>query len=172
MRKLESGDELLRSVYSKFLRVMNEPSLWELSKDQKSHSYRFLWLRTFDNPIAVRVIVNEDGTGTLVTKILSGQGGYDPGRLRTNRRRKLSTREVGHLLFILDERGFWSLPSEERLPEGTVQLDGAQWITEGVKGGAYHVVYRWSPETGRDRAIGLEFLVNLAKLKLLYTEVY
>ena len=43
-------------------------------------SYRFLWLRTFHKPIAVRVW-SADSRYYLVVKELSGQGGYEPGRI-------------------------------------------------------------------------------------------
>jgi hypothetical protein len=51
-------------------------------------------------------------------------------------------------------------------------LDGAQWILEGVKNGKYQVTDRWSPEVGPIRNLGIMMLIDLAKLKLLYEEVY
>jgi len=150
---------------------MSEPSLEEFSKDKSAHVYRFLWLRTFDHPISVRVEVFRDGTGSVLTKILSGQGGYEPGRLKSVKRRKLKRNDVEYLLARLDELEFWQLPSIEVEPN-EIRLDGAQWILEGVREGKYHVVDRWSPETPRGKAFGLMFLLDLARLKLLYQEVY
>ena len=150
---------------------MSEPSLWELSKDKTAHIYRFLWLRTFDHPISVRVEICEDGSSTVVTKVLSGQGGYEPGHLKLVERRKLARKDIEHLLSRLGELEFWQLSSIEVDPN-FIHLDGARWILEGVRAGKYHVVDRWSPETAKGRALGLTFLLDLAKLKLLYQDVY
>lgn len=168
----EDSDRFVREWYSKHLKAMKEPSLWEMSKDKQAQVYRFLYLRTFDHPIAVRAELNKDGNGILVTKILSGQGGYEPGRLIKNSRRKLSKLEVENLLGLFADQEFWSTPGYPRQPPEIVGLDGAEWITEGVKDSKYHVVTRWSPEYGRERAFGHLFLFVLAKLKLLYMEVY
>jgi hypothetical protein len=58
--------------YSKHLKALQEPSLWNLSGTQKSETYRFLWLRTFHHPISVRLDVNPNGTSTLTTKNHNG----------------------------------------------------------------------------------------------------
>ncbi len=49
---------------------------------------------------------------------------------------------------------------------------GAQWLAEAVKDGQYKVVDRWSPEKGPIHTLGIVMLIDLAKLKLLYQEVY
>jgi hypothetical protein len=67
--------------YSDQQRALQEPSLWQLSKTQKTQTYRFLWLRSFHHPISVRLDVAENGTGVVTTKITSGQGGYEPRKL-------------------------------------------------------------------------------------------
>ena len=77
------GDQFLYEWYSKQPKALDEPSLWTLSKTQKEQSYRFLWLRTFHHPAAVRIDVN--GTSRLTTKIASGAGGYAPGHFGAER---------------------------------------------------------------------------------------
>ena len=42
----------------------------------------------------------------------------------------------------------------------------------GVKDGTYHVVDRWSPDKCEVHSLGIMMLIDLAKLKLLYQEVY
>ena len=167
--------------YAEHLQVLKEPSLWEQSKSQETQSYRFLWLRSFHRPVAVRLDVNEDGTGFLTTKITNGQGGYESGRLVTNRTRRLEQYETDHALAVLEEWGFWNLPAFEKPEEKIgadgqritiITLDGAAWVLEGVKAGQYHVVNRTSPKDGPLRWLGEMMLFDLAKLKLLYQEVY
>jgi hypothetical protein len=69
--------------YTGQLKALREPSMLQLSKAW-AHAYRFLWLRTFDNPVAVRLDVGEDGTSLLTVKVTDGT----PCRLPFFMRRK------------------------------------------------------------------------------------
>jgi len=155
--------------YAKHLSALKEPSLWELSKVQKTQSYRFLWLRTFNHPVAIRVDVHIDGTAQLTTKMTSGAGGYDPGRLIQNAAVTLTREQTHWFLGQIQGHNFWKLPSVLETPGGP---DGAQWVIEGVKDGAYHFVDRWSPKDGEIRALGLFMVDELAKMELSAKEVY
>jgi len=66
------GDEFLSQGYSVALKALDEPSLWERSKSQKEESYRFLWLRTFHYPVAIRINIHHDGSSQLTVKATSG----------------------------------------------------------------------------------------------------
>jgi hypothetical protein len=153
--------------YSSHLRGMHEPSLSEASRDTSLVAYRFLWLRTFHNPIAIRISIRPDETATLTGKITSGAGGYEPGMMTWNESFELSRSQVETFLKLLDKTGFWSLPSEA----SNGGEDGAQWIMEGVRKGAYHVVDRWSPQKD-DYASMCLYLVNLSKIQLKAKEIY
>lgn len=166
------GDNFKADWYSKFLAAMQEPSLLAGSQKPKNQSYRFLWLRSFHHPISIRLDVTENGTGLLTTKITSGHGGYEPGRLITNRTRKLAPEQTRWVLERIEELKFWSLPTNPPADPNVVGVDGAEWIFEGVKNGQYHVVDRWSPEKGEVHALGIMMLIDVAKLKLLYQDVY
>jgi hypothetical protein len=165
--------------YSEQLRALQEPSLWEFSKTQKTQTYRFLWLRSFDHPISVRLDVAENGTAVVTTKITSGQGGDETRKLLVNKSHSLAKEHAASFIDQVNELGFWDLATYERGevgPDGKmtveVHVDGAEWILEGVKDGKYKIVDRWSPEKGPVRALGITMLIDLAKLKLLYEEVY
>jgi hypothetical protein len=158
--------------YSKHLNALHEPSLWESSKTQKTQTYRFLWLRTFHHPIAIRLDVKPDGSSLLTTKMSSGQGGYEPGRLIRNNTRRLSKEQTEWFLARIEELQFWTLPTKEAEEPNVINLDGAEWVLEGTKNGDYHLVDRWSPDKGAVHALGIIMLIDLAKLKLLYEEVY
>jgi hypothetical protein len=156
--------------YAKHLRAMREPSLWELSKDTSKQSYRFLWLRTFHHPVSARLEVAKDGTGQLFLKVLSGQGGYEPGHAILNRNIKVPKDAVDLFLQLLQKADFWNLPTEQE--SNVVGKDGAQWIMEGVLGGRYHAVDRWSPDDGPFRKAALFLAINLGDLNPRYQEVY
>ncbi len=162
------SDEFSAKWYGKQLAALQEPSLWERSKTQQTESYRFLWLRTFHHPIAVRIDVSENGTSRLTTKMTSGKGGYAPGNLVRHLTVTLSKEQTDWFLGKIEEYKFWHLPSVQE----TGGEDGAQWIVEGIKNRSYHIVDRWSPRDGDVRAIGLVMINDLAKLKIEPSEVY
>jgi hypothetical protein len=157
--------------YVKHLRAMHEPSLLKLSKDTSKQSYRFLWLRTFHHPVSTRLEVADDGSAQLFVKVLNGKGGYDPGRMIINHTIKVSKDSVDYFLGLLQKADFWNIPTEQ--PESSaIGVDGAQWIIEGVGGGQYHVVDRWSPDEGPFRKAALFLALNLGQLNPRYQEVY
>ncbi len=163
-------DSFKAEWYSTQLRALNEPSLLQLSQDKTRESYRFVWLRSFHHPVAVRVDVRPDGIGELTLKVGSGAGGYKPGETVQNLSRPLTLEESSMFLARLQKLDFWSLPSyknEER--DGD---DGAQWIIEGAKDGKYHVVDRWSPREGPVRELGITLALGLADLKIPKRDLY
>ena len=153
----ERRDEFRVRWYTEHLAAMGEPSLY-FAYDPTGESYRFLWLRSFHHPVAVRVWSSGD-EHFLVVKQLDGAGGYAPGRLSVNRTRPLSKDEWDEFVRLLDGICYWQLPTED----SRLGNDGAQWILEGVKDGRYHIVDRWSPDGGDYRAACL-YLLKLSGL--------
>jgi len=134
------SDQFRADWYSSALKDMGEPSLFELATSPSAESYRFLWLRTFHHPVAIRVDVRADGTGVLTKKVRAGSAGF-PSTARQvieNESRPLLRAETQGFLARLKIAGFWSLPGQ--FERGG--MDGSQWIIEGAKGGKYHVVDR------------------------------
>ena len=142
--------------YSEHLRTMEEPSLLDAGNDINSHTYRFLWLRTFDHPIALRVQVRPEGDGVLVVRVLDGAGGYKPGKVMIRRTVELDPNKVSSILEGLERIGFWELPGRDTTSASG--RDGAQWVLEGVRDGRYHVVDRWTPKGGPYRDLCLMLL--------------
>jgi hypothetical protein len=138
--------------------------------------YRITFIPTFHNPIKIRVEKHKESY-FLIAKRLSGQGGYDAGKLKTEKRRRVRPQEWSHLLELLKEAGFWELPYLDKEPEPnekgemTICLDGSEWVIEGVKNGQYHAVNRYCPEVKSFEAIGL-YLVRLSGLKVREWELY
>ncbi|HEV2305346.1 MAG TPA: hypothetical protein VGR93_07505 [Candidatus Acidoferrales bacterium] len=164
-------DKVRASWYSNQLKALEEPSLWGLSQSGKQAVvYRFLWLRTFHHPVAIRVVIAPDGTADLITKVSGGAGGYGPGPLIENQTKRLSAIEVRELAEQVNNANFWKLPTEEK--QTSFGMDGAQWILEGVKDGNYHLVDRWSPKSGTYRAVCLFFVRQLARLRIPRDQVY
>lgn len=160
-------DEFLVRSYSDALRVMHEPSLLALAKDPDVHVYRFTWLRSFHEPIAIRLRIQGDGSGVLTVKKTSRAQAGESKRLSLDKERQLSKDDVASFLQRITESGFWELPSRD----DRIGFDGARWILEGVQGARYHVVDRWSPENGQVRKLGTH-MIKLAKLGLPRDEIY
>jgi hypothetical protein len=133
--------------YSKHLEAMKEPSLFQQSTNKAVEQYRFLWLRTFHKPIAVRV--RKDSAGITLRVIrLSGAGGYDSGKIEHEESFVLPADQWDRFLKLLSESSFWDTPSAEKDLGG---LDGSQWILEGQATGRYHVVDRWTPSSNGEK---------------------
>jgi hypothetical protein len=138
-------DEFRADWYSKHLSAMNEKPFY-YPDNSEAESYRFLWLRSFHRPVAVRVW--SAGCERFVTlKEMSGAGGYEPGKLLIDRTRRLSQGEWDEFTRLLGQTCFWELPTADE----SLGNDGAQWILEGVRAGRYHVVDRWTPQGGSYR---------------------
>jgi hypothetical protein len=162
-------DHFKSDWYSVQLDALQEPSLYQMANTPNAESYRFLWLRSFNNPIAVRLDPKPDGTSVLTTKVASGAGGFRPGVLTENSSHLLTREQTKAFLSKVTEVGFWDAPNPVNDQRGT---DGSQWIIEGVKGNHYHVVDRWSPTNGVARQLGLLLALDLAKIAMPKNDIY
>jgi hypothetical protein len=158
-------DDFKRKWYSSHLRVMAEPSL-SCGFPEDRETYRFVWLRTFHAPIAVRVSKSKNDVQLQAIE-LNGAGGYSPGVISRRVAKKLSDAEWNSITKLLVAIQFWKLPTE--VPSNG--LDGAQWIFEGRQDGKYHIVDRWTPRDGTYHDLGVLFL-QLSGLSIPEKEIY
>ena len=156
----ERIDGFVSDWYGKHLRAMHEPSLWA-SAVRNETVWRFLLLRTWGKPIAIRVTRD----GHLVATRLSGQGGYDPGTIDARREKTLASADVKRIESALAAASF-----DTTATEGDMGMDGAEWVIERAMGGAYRLVERWSPDvTHKDPAFvaACDVFIELAGRDLL-----
>lgn len=125
--------------FSKHLQAMTEPPLHKNNSNLKEQ-YRFLWLRTFQQPVAIRISKGEKIILRMI--VLSGKGGYAPGKVKYDKTTEISNEEWGKFIKLIDKCAFWQMPAEESF-QG---FDGSEWILEGYRNNEYHVACRWSPE--------------------------
>jgi hypothetical protein len=161
-------DRFVVDWYSSALRAMREPSLLDAAPD--ATVYRFLWLRTWGHPIAVRI--ESTPTQRVLTAVrLGGHGGYAPGKQTLRRARMVSDAEWATLEARLAHAKYATLPTRS----DRVGFDGAQWIVESSRHGTYKVVERWSPELdGPDAAYraACEYFIALAGTDIVVGHVY
>jgi len=149
------------------LRATREPSLLDIKKDKSALVYRFVWLRTFDHPIVVRLAIDQDGISKLTAIEMTGQGGYAPGEVAKKHTLYVSKEDVAHFQSLIKAITYWTMPTEP----GQGGLDGAQWILEGVQSGGYHVVVRWSPDAGPYHEVCL-YMLKLSKINVDPKQIY
>ena len=162
------SDKFVTGWYSQQLAALKEPSLWRPIHETNDEEYRFLWLRTFHHPIAVRLAISPSGEGTLITKIADGAGGYKPGKLITDTTTHLDKVQLDRFREKIIHDNFWNLPAE-----GTQGgMDGSEWIIEGQRHGNYHVVSRWTPSSGEVFDLGNALAIEMAKIDIPKSEFY
>lgn len=147
-------DEVISHTAScaEYLKAMNEPVL---NDSIPGKVYRFLWLRSFDDPISIRIEHVNDSI-TLYWKITDGSGNSKPGNLIADSHKKLSAGDWKIFIDIIDSINYWKLSSEY-----SIGTDGAYWILEGKEPGRYQVIDDWDGN-----------LIEKACLKLLeFTEL-
>src|SRR5262249_6755464 len=146
--------------YANELRALNEPSILE-GKVRHTVVYRFLLIPSFSPSLAIRLVVNPDGTGTLVAKLrANSRGGMKPSPAEETI--SVSSEQVDKFEKLLDESNFWFLPTKWDPVSG---FDGQEWILEAKKSGKYHVVDRWSGWREVSYSQACEYLRELSPLK-------
>lgn len=141
--------------------IPDEPVSWmtrlagvpRLECGSHPEAYRFAWLRTFDAPIIVTVVLGVPEP-FVETVWLTGQSGFEPGEVDRRARRTLTLAEIAQARRRVRQAGFWQ--TQERCD--MKGLDGAAWVLEGRRGDQYQLVSEWSPTEGAIRAAGLDLL--------------
>jgi len=157
------------SYFSDHLQGFEEPLIY--SRNDDTEIYRFLWMRSFDEPFVIRMEKTKEEQYVIVKK-KNGISGGQLGEIVMNDTIPLSESQWADFVDVLNESDFWETPSIEK----TEQLinDGAYWIVEGRLHDKYHVVYRHSPSRYRDpkfRQLGL-YMLELCNLDLTDSEIY
>lgn len=163
------SDEFKQEWYTRCLKAMKEPVLSRL-KDREREVYRFLWLRTFDQPIAIRLARCRNEC-IVEVKELDGKSGFEVGTLSRSTSDTVSFRKWKRFVSLLETADFWELPLDKL---GLV-VDGAMWILEGYRSKRYQVVNRHCPQVdGPDTAFrrACLHLVRLAGVEVPPSRIY
>jgi hypothetical protein len=134
---------------ARYLQLLGEPCLFPLHSDPKPEVYRFLWMRTFNPPVSVRLDIQADGTGKVTVTTMQGESGFG-STLKgptTVTSRLVGADEVVRFRELFRKTGFLTIPSIVRGDQqGT---DGSDWRIEAVIAGQYHTASRWSPTSSK-----------------------
>ena len=141
--------------YAKHLSAMKEPVLTSRGDDRSYIAFRVLYLPTWGRPVAIR-IEKTDEKIVRRSVMLSGDGGYDPGRIKDEKESAITSAEFATLLEEIRKSGFWDLSPKDEV----MGLDGSQLIVEAIQDGKHVVLVRWTPEHDTAKR-GLTGLVSL-----------
>lgn len=156
--RAEFSGEFYRDWFSRHLSALNEPSL--VSKLNPDTFYlRFLWLRSFHSPVAIRVEIAALKDAELSFTMTDGEGGYDSGGVSTSFSRKLTNEEMGTLGELTERAEI----CRSRLGK-PVAIDGARWVFERRHGNNYCAVNIHSPRNDEFAELG-RFLLQLSGFK-------
>lgn len=149
--------------YASELRGLKEPSLLEGKIKRGTTAYRFLLIPSFSPSLVIRLVLNSDGTGTLVAKLGANYGEAD----KTSPRQQtvsVSSEQVNKFLNLIHDADFWSMPTAKS--NVVAGADGQEWLLEARQNDRYHVVDRWNGlmETSFSRACN--YLQELSALKV------
>lgn len=152
-REQENRD--LASSFSLLLAAFDEPPLFHKKPNKKIECYRFIWTRSFHNPVVLRVDVKGEDDATLTMKVGElARWSHKMNKLTRNEKKRLEKNAVESLKAAVRRTNFFELPSYEKV-EG---LDGSFWTIEALVNGRYHLVSRWSPQNGPVREIGMTLI--------------
>lgn len=121
--------------FSESLAWFKEPIL---SAGYKGKVYRFLWLRTFDEPIAIRMQKIRQHV-TISWKLPQFDNSLHTSQSPVEFKKILTVRQWKKFEKMLTTIDYWSMVPEDHLSTAT---DGATWILEAAINGKYKVTER------------------------------
>lgn len=145
-RGYPSSPGFAETRYAYHLAAMGEPSLW-CGASQDTETYRFLWLRSFHDYVAVRIYRRGGVYGLEAVVLRQDEYEHVPGQAprvtkgQVSKRvtKALSAAQWRHLLAALDEARFWHMRTTTL---DLIGIDGADWVVEGRRAGQYHAASR------------------------------
>jgi hypothetical protein len=146
------------------LKAMEEPSLKVLAENSETISYRFLWLRSFHNPVVVRSYWDRhQDSPRMVMKVSDGCNCMGPDISGPGKFKEARDFEILHSTFSMIVRAFGNMELCDKSKQYSDQsgLDGANWYFEMSSAGRYCWSERWSPGSGPHQFAG-EMMLELS----------
>lgn len=164
LSQIESSYDYIDYIKSR-LEVMKEPCLYLMNLPDNMEIYRFTWLRTFDNPISIRVEKCGDKI-QLYYKKSNGNGLGSVKKLIKSKKRKLTLSEWNFFKELLNKAEFEKLPKRRNV----LMCDGASWILEKKTTEKFKIFETNEPQGFfKDACL---YLISLSKMKIKKEEIY
>jgi hypothetical protein len=134
---------------AQYLKLLGEPCLFPIRHNPNAEVYRFLWMRTFNPPVSIRLDIEPTGTGRVAVTTILGESGF-ASTLKgptTVTRRQVGVEEVARFRELVAKTDFLAIPP---VIQGDQQgTDGSEWRIEAITRGQYHTASRWSPTSSK-----------------------
>jgi hypothetical protein len=154
----DDGDKLLpdpsgrpyfaeeRGAYlTQFLAAMKEPSLFDRGDKRPEFEVRFLWLRTFHDPISIRIWSTPKGYMVRTVRIKQNED-YSLADTLVDTTRLLDAAETKAFTAALTKAPLAAPMNETEEAAGAGGLDGASWIFESYMEKKYQNIDFWCLE--------------------------
>jgi hypothetical protein len=166
-KRIYSKDKYDYSImewYSKYLFAMREPLLFNRKVDNET--FRFTWLRSFDEPIIIGINKSEKKY-ILYWKKLKFNENYEPIELILDESKSITKNDWNNFKTLVEKADFWNM----EIGRYSMDNDGSEWILEGVNSKKYKVVSVFYPEKGNFYN-ACDYLISLTNLKISENEKY
>jgi len=164
-QKRQESALFVNTWFSKQLTALDEPKLYT---DYTFETYRFTWLRTFHNPVSIR-LEKRNAEYFVFVKRTNGAGGYNPGQLVQNDTIRITESQWNDVMTKIYNINFWEIPTIEK--SDMIVMDGAMWIFEARKKSKYNMVYRQSGKGPEIKDLCM-MLIDLSGIKVKKKEIY
>lgn len=151
--------------FSEQLFALKEPLLF--NKETDKEVYRFTWLRTFDNPISLRIEKSKEGI-RVYSKVGRGLGGYSPKKIKRSKVKKVTIDEWEEFTKLIQVMNFWNSINHGSIPAS----DGAVWILEGSTSDKYTVISKRFVSEGSPMYEVAMFLLHLSGTSVNKNRIY
>lgn len=145
--------------------ALKEPLLY--NKPTNKEIYRFTLLRSFDNPVSIRIEKFENSIW-IYSKIGQGASGFKSKKIKQSKKAKISTEDWNAFSQLMDELDFWNLSQSRSAP----MTDGSEWILEGSTPEWYSVHSVRSPNKGSEFYRTCIYLLELSKIHIREDRIY
>lgn len=130
------------SYFTRYLSAMKEPSLQRDLAEGTKTVFRFTYLRSFDDPITVRIWQKGDVFEARAVRLKMNRE-YRPLEIIHDRSFRIDPEKLEKIRSELEKKDFWKpLTNDELMLEG---LDGSRWIFELHDNNGYKMIDVWSP---------------------------
>jgi hypothetical protein len=126
--------------------------------------YRFVWLRSHNNPIVV-TLIKDSGKAQVDAVRLDGGSNGKPGEVMETRMSLISLQEFKRFKLYIDGMDFWNMKPMSDENSAEAGGDDSRWVLEGVTNDKAHSIDRGSGIYGNFRDAAL-FLVDKSGIKI------
>ncbi len=150
---------------SAFLQSIEEPCLYNNDQLKTQDVYRFTWLRSFDNPVCIR-LERQNEEYILHWKLLEEAKGFDYGKLVVSESKKLTAKQWNEFITLFEKTDFNNLSNRVYYP----MTDGATWILEHKTPDTFKAHYTNIPSKAIKESC--VYLLKLTNLEIADKDIY